>query len=182
MSVIGIIEAILFVAGEPVSCEALADTLEIPLIELYAHVERMQQEYTEKNRGVRLMRLNDSLQLKTNEAYAEYIQRIFQPPQRQNLSQSALETLSIIAYRQPITKTEIAAIRGVKADHSVQMLLQKRLICQVGRKETLGRPVLYGTTQEFLRHFDISDLSMLPSLEELGGSDEVDGKTQELSD
>lgn len=172
MPVVEIIEAILFVAGEPVSCEALADALQIPLLELYAHIERMQKEYAEKKRGIQLMRINDSLQLSTNEAYADYIQRMFQPPQKQHLSQSALETLSIIAYRQPITKAEIAAVRGVKADHSVQMLLQKRLICQVGRKDALGRPALYGTTEEFLRHFGISDLSMLPSLEELNGEAE----------
>ncbi|MEF9896453.1 MAG: SMC-Scp complex subunit ScpB, partial [Clostridia bacterium] len=107
--------------------------------------------------------------------YAPYVERLLQPIQQQSLSQAAMETLSIIAYRQPVTKSDIEKVRGVKCDYSVQSLVNKGLIEEVGRRETLGRPILYATTDAFLRHFGIETLAQLPeqpgdmgTLEQLG--------------
>ena len=98
--------------------------------------------------------------------YAPYVERLLQPVQQQSLSQAAMETLSVIAYRQPVTKADIEKVRGVKCDYSVQSLLNKGLIQEQGRRETLGRPILYGTTDAFLRHFGIESLDQLPPQEE----------------
>ncbi|MDL2289469.1 SMC-Scp complex subunit ScpB [Clostridia bacterium OttesenSCG-928-F22] len=176
MNIPSIIEAVLFVAGEPIEVGELARALDITEIEIEEHLEQLRLYYKNGKRGIRLMRLNDAVQLKTNEEYAKYIQAIFRPPQQYALTQSALETLSIIAYRQPVTRAEVEAIRGVKSDYSMSVLQEKRLIQAVGKKDTIGRPNLYGTTDEFLRHFGISSLAELPSLEELN---DVTGEQEE---
>ena len=160
-----IIEAILFVAGEPVCVEDLAHALDLTVSELSAALDQLRDEYDLDARGVRLARFGDSVQLTTRAEYAPYIERLLQPVQKQTLSQAALETLAIIAYRQPITRLEVEEIRGVKCDYSIQMLAARELICEVGRKDTLGHPILYGTTDAFLAHFGIASLEELPSLE-----------------
>ncbi len=169
-----VIEAILFVSGAPVDISELAAALEITELEMEGQLESLERFYKENQRGIQLARINDKVQLKTNEAYSTHINRIFQPPQKYNMSQSILETLSIIAYRQPVTRSEIEAVRGVKADYSVSALLERRLIQPVGRKDTLGRPMMYGTTEDFLRHFGLSSLEELPPLEEFGGMAEIE--------
>ena len=105
------------------------------------------------------------MQLATRPDYAPYVEKLLQPVQKQSLSQAVMETLAVIAYKQPVTKAEIEQIRGVKCDYSVQSLVSKGLIEEVGRKETLGRPILYGTTDAFLRHFCLSSLSELPEID-----------------
>ena len=110
--------------------------------------------------------ISASVQLAIRPEYAPFVERLLQPVQKQPLSQAAMETLSVIAYRQPVTKAEIEAIRGVKCDYSVQSLSDKGLIREAGRKEALGRPILYATTEEFLRHFGIESLEELPKLKE----------------
>lgn len=97
--------------------------------------------------------------------YAKYVEKLLQPVQKQSLSQAVMETLAVIAYRQPVTKAEIELIRGVKCDYSVQMLVSRGLIEEVGRKEALGRPILYGTTDAFLRHFCLTSLADLPEID-----------------
>ena len=159
-----IIEAILFVAGEPVCVEDLAHALDLTVGELSAALDQLRDEYDLDARGVRLARFGDSVQLTTRAEYAPYIERLLQPVQKQSLSQAAMETLSIIAYRQPVTKAEIEAVRGVKCDYSVSSLLHKELICEMGRRESLGRPILYGTTTKFLQHFGIESLNELPPM------------------
>ena len=159
-----IIEAILFVAGEPDCVEDLAHALDLTVGELSEHLNALRDEYDLDARGIRLARFGDSVQLTTRPDYAPYIERLLQPIQKQSLSQSALETLSIIAYRQPVTKAEIEAVRGVKCDYSVASLVNKELICEVGRRESLGRPILYGTTPKFLQHFGIESLDELPPM------------------
>lgn len=159
-----IIEAILFVAGEPVCVEDLAHALDLTVSELSAALDQLRDEYDLDARGVRLARFGDSVQLTTRAEYAPYIERLLQPVQKQSLSQAAMETLSIIAYRQPVTKAEIEAVRGVKCDYSVSSLLHKELICEMGRRESLGRPILYGTTTKFLQHFGIESLNELPPM------------------
>ena len=163
-TVFGAVEAILFVAGEAVPLEDLARALEMTVLELDSVIELMQQQYREQKRGIDLVRLADKVQLRTSQLYAAQVQRALKPLTERTLSRSVLETLSIIAYKQPITRSEIEALKGVSADYSVRALFERGLIEPVGRKETLGRPIQYGTTDEFMRHFGISSLSQLPPL------------------
>lgn len=160
-----IVESVLFVAGEPVEIRSLQQALEIPLAEIDAALLALQREYDDGRRGIRLLRYGECVQLATRPDYAPYVEKLLQPVQKQSLSQAALETLAVVAYKQPVTRSEIEAIRGVKCDYSVQSLIHKRLIQDMGRKETLGRPILYGTTDEFLRHFCISSLEELPDID-----------------
>ena len=157
-----ILEAILFVAGEPVTVADLAQALEVSEMEIMHAVEELQREC--ERRGVTIHRYGDHLRMETRPEYAPYVERLLQPVQRQTLSQTAMETLAVIAYRQPVTKGEVEQVRGVKCDYSVQSLLHKGLIREAGRKEALGRPILYATTDRFLEHFGISDIRELPPL------------------
>ncbi|MGI6161334.1 MAG: SMC-Scp complex subunit ScpB [Christensenellales bacterium] len=164
---ISVIESLLFVSGEALAIEDIAAAVNIGAPEIESALEKMQQEYAERNCGISLIRVNDKIQFGTNKDNAEYIRKFFAPIEKRSLSQSAMETLSIIAYRQPVTKSEVERIRGVMCDYSISMLAQRGLIAEVGRKDALGRPILYGTTEEFLRQFGISGLSELPGIEEL---------------
>lgn len=159
----GIIEAILYVAGEPVAVKdllrAMEDRTEQQVLDA---IDALEAQYEEQRRGLRLKRFGGHIQLATRAAYAPYIERLLQPVQRQSLSQAALETLAIVAYRQPVTRLDVEAVRGVKCDYSLQSLANKGLICELGRKEALGRPILYGTTDHFLSHFNLRSLSELP--------------------
>lgn len=159
-----IIEAILFVAGEPVAISDLSRALQVTELETMRAIEDM--ERLNPTRGVVLRRYGDHVRLETPAELAPYVERLLQPVQRQTLSQTAMETLAVIAYRQPATKGEVELVRGVKCDYSVQSLLSKGLIMEVGRKEALGRPILYATTDKFLEHFGISDIRELPPLPE----------------
>ena len=163
-----IIEAILFVAGEPVSIGDIAAALGLTELETVQAVEEMQRQYDLERRGVTLRRYGDHLRMETRQEYAPYVERLLQPVQRQSLTQTAMETLAVIAYRQPATKGEVEQIRGVKCDYSIQSLLNKGLIKEVGRKEALGRPILYATTDRFLEHFGLSDIRELPPLPQQG--------------
>ena len=160
-----VVEAILFVSGEPVETAELERALEVTTLELSAALDELESGYDRERRGLRLLRFGGHVQLGTRSDYAPYIEKLLQPVQKQTLSQAVMETLAVIAYKQPVTRGEIEAVRGVKCDYSVQSLMNKRLICEVGRKETLGRPILYGTTDEFLRHFGISSLAELPTVD-----------------
>lgn len=157
-----VIEAILFVSGEPVAMPELAAALDLTEIETIPVIERMRRHYAEQERGIQLLMLGNKLQLCTNEKYAASIKKMFHTDKERSLSQAALETLSIIAYKQPVTRAEIEALRGVKCDHSIAVLTEHGLIEEVGRKDTIGRPRLFGTTDAFLRHFGLSSLSELP--------------------
>jgi segregation and condensation protein B len=161
-----IIEAILFVAGEPVLLSDLEKALEISPLELDTAVSALESDYSFNRRGICLKRFGDHIQLATRAEYAPYVEKLLQPVQKQSLSQAAMETLAVVAYRQPVTRSEVEAIRGVKCDYSIQSLTHKGLIAEVGRKEALGRPILYGTTDAFLGHFGISTLYELPKLPE----------------
>ena len=160
-----VVEAILFVAGEALSIADLAHALDMTAAELIPVLDSLRDEYDREERGVRLNRFGMSVQLSTRPDYAPYVEKLLQPVQKQSLSQAVMETLAVIAYRQPVTKAEIEQIRGVKCDYSVQSLVAKGLIEEVGRKEALGRPILYGTTDAFLRHFCLTSLSELPEID-----------------
>lgn len=162
----GILEAILYVAGEPVRVDNLAHALNLTQMELEPAIERLRDNCLLEKRGLRLNRHGAEIQMSINPEYAKYVEMLLQPVQKQSLSQAVMETLSIIAYRQPVTKGDIESIRGVKCDYSVQLLLARGLIREAGRRETLGHPILYETTDKFLRHFGIEALGDLPKEKE----------------
>ncbi len=173
-----ILEAVLFVAGEPVERDAVMQALEVTPNQLDEALEALDGEYEFGKRGIRLLRYGSCMQLATRPDYAPFVERLLQPVQKQSLTQAALETLAVVAYKQPVTRSEVEAIRGVKCDYSISMLMQKRLIQDVGRKETLGRPILYGTTDEFLRHFCIASLEELPAIDlTLPAQEDAEGET-----
>jgi len=155
------IEAILFVAGEPTATNDLANALDVTSLEIESALTRLESTYDEARRGVRLLRFGEHVQLATRLDYAPYIVRVLQPVQKQALSQAAMETLAVIAFNQPSTRGDIEQIRGVKCDTSLQTLITKGLVQELGRKDTLGRPILYGTTDAFLRHFGVGSLQEL---------------------
>ena len=159
-----VVEAILCVAGEALSIADLAHALDMTAAELIPVLDSLRDEYDREERGVRLNRFGMSVQLSTRPDYAPYIERLLQPVQKQSLSQAAMETLSIIAFKQPITKPEIEQLRGVRVERALAKLLELDLICELGRKQVIGRPILYGTTATFLRCFGLDSLDDLPQL------------------
>ncbi|MBQ4074454.1 MAG: SMC-Scp complex subunit ScpB [Clostridia bacterium] len=169
-----VIEAILFIAGEPVEIRELQRALEVTEMETQQAIDALDSDYSFHRRGICLKKFGNHIQLSTRAEYAPYVERLLQPIQKQSLSQSAMETLAVVAYRQPVTKLEIEAVRGVKCDYSVQSLVNKGLIEEVGRKETLGRPILYGTTDTFLSHFGLSSLTDLPKPPDTTQTEESD--------
>ena len=162
----GRIEAILFVAGEAVPVRQLAKALQLDVPVVRQALEQMRDEYDFQQRGFVIKEFGDKVQLATRPLYAEDVVRLLQPVQQQSLSQAAMETLAVVAYKQPVTRAEIEQIRGVKCDYSLQSLTAKGMIREVGRKDAIGRPILYGTTDEFLSHFGIRNLEELPPLPE----------------
>ena len=136
---VGIVEAILFVTGNAVEKKEICRAMEITEPELDETLDALESGYDFERRGLRLLRFGAHVQLATRPDYAPYVEKLLQPVQKQSLSQAVMETLAVIAYKQPVTKAEIEQIRGVKCDYSVQSLAAKGLIAEVGRKETLGR-------------------------------------------
>ena len=163
----GRIEAILFVAGDSVAVRDLAKALRISEKELDAVLNEIRDEYDYEQRGFLLKRFGNNVQLATRPLYSEDVVRLLQPVQQQSLSQAAMETLAVVAYRQPVTRAEVEQIRGVKCDYSLQSLTMKGMIEEAGRKDTIGRPILYRTTDRFLSHFGIRSLEDLPPMPEM---------------
>ncbi len=176
----GRIEAILFVSGEAVRVEDLARALEVPVKDVEEELIRIRDEYDFHQRGFTLKRFGHQVQLATRALYARDVVRLLQPVQKQSLSQAAMETLAVVAYKQPVTRAEIEQVRGVKCDYSVQSLVHKELIMEVGRKEALGRPILYGTTEHFLSHFGLTTLADLPPMPEAPSEDKPAEDVPEL--
>lgn len=164
---ISVIESLLFVSGEPIKIKEIASILECDVKFVKNLIEDMRTIYKEENRGITILEIEDSYCLATKKENSEFVQRLLKTNSRQSLSQAALETLAIIAYKQPITRIDIDEIRGVKSDRAVQTLLEKNLIKECGRLEVPGRPILYGTTEEFLKHFGLESLNEMPSLEDV---------------
>ena len=162
----GRIEAILFGAGEAVGIRDLAKALRVEEKELKETLKKIGSEYDYEQRGFMLKRFGEKVQLATRPLYSEDVLRLLQPVQQQSLSQAAMETLAVVAYKQPVTRAEVEQIRGVKCDYSLQSLMMKGLIQEAGRKDTIGRPILYATTDMFLSHFGIQGLEDLPPLPE----------------
>ncbi len=159
-----ILEAILFTMGESVEVERLATVIEEDKKTTRQLLIEMKAEYEEKECGVTLMELDDSFQMCTKAEMYEYLIKIAKTPRKYVLTDTLLETLSIVAYKQPITRAEIEKIRGVSCDHAVNRLVEFGLIAEVGRMDAPGRPLLFGTTEEFLRSFGVKSLDELPEL------------------
>ncbi|GAB6182545.1 SMC-Scp complex subunit ScpB [Thermodesulfovibrio hydrogeniphilus] len=159
-----IIEALLFVSEKPISIKILQSLLNISERDIKEIIQELMDDYKLRNGGIIIINIEDSYQMVTNPEYGEWV-KIFKKLNNSNkLSEQALETLAIIAYKQPITKAEIEKIRGVNSDYAIKTLLEKKLIKIVGKKEVPGRPFMYGTTKEFLKLFGISSLKELPEL------------------
>jgi len=159
-----IIEAILFTMGDSVEVSKIASAIEqdVPTTEKLIH--NMMDKYQKEERGIRIIELDHAYQLCSKPEMYEYLIRIAKQPKKYVLTDVMLETLSIIAYRQPITKLEIEKIRGVKSDHAVNKLVEYHLVCELGRLDAPGRPLLFGTTEEFLRSFGVHSIDDLPVL------------------
>ncbi|WP_339230439.1 SMC-Scp complex subunit ScpB [Aeribacillus sp. FSL K6-2833] len=163
-----ILEGLLFAAGdEGLSIKQLTSVLEIDEATVLSIIEDLKEEYQKKERGIDLVEVAGVYQLTTKKEHAPYLKRLMETPMNQSLSQAALETLAIIAYKQPITRIEIEEIRGVKSERPIRTLSAKGLIQEVGREEGVGRAILYGTTKEFLEYFGLKTIEELPSLTEI---------------
>lgn len=173
------IEAILFTLGEAVELERLAAALDVPESQLQTLMDELIEEYQDDSRGIQIIKLENSYQMGTKSSMYEYLINITHVPKKHVLTDVLLETLSIIAYKQPITKLAIENIRGVKSDHAVNKLVEYNLVCEIGRLDAPGRPIVFGTTEEFLRNFGINSLDELPVI----NSDKVeDFKAQALEE
>lgn len=159
----GIIESILFTMGDSVEVSKIAKAIEQDVDTTRKIIHKMMDKYEAEDRGVRIIELEDSFQMCTKTETYEYLIRVATQPKKHVLTDILLETLSIIAYKQPVTKLEVEKIRGVKSDHAVNKLVEYNLVCERGRLDAPGKPILFGTTEEFLRRFSIPSLDDLPS-------------------
>jgi segregation and condensation protein B len=162
-----LIEALLFVSGEPLALGVLKTNTELPETELKQLLDELMTEYKERDNGLLIIEVANAYQMVTNPRYAQWIKKFKNTAASGKLSMPALETLAIIAYKQPIIKAELEQIRGVNSDGVIKTLLDRRLIKIMGRKEVPGKPLLYGTTREFLQYFGLKDLTELPTISEL---------------
>lgn len=172
------IEAILFSMGESVSKKQLMTALDIPEDLFFYLIDQLKRKYNSKDSGLRLLELDGSYQLCTRPEYYDQLIKIVNQPKKPKLTDVMMETLSIIAYKQPVTKQEIEAIRGVKCDHPVNKLLEYNLIREAGRLDAVGRPILFRTTEEFLRCFGVESIKELPEIEQ----DKVEDFKQEAQE
>ncbi len=159
-----IIEAVLFTMGETVGLERLAAALEMDKEEVKEIISEMMEEFETEERGVQIIELDGAYQMCTRKEAYEYLIKIISIPKENRLTDVQLETLSIIAYKQPVTRLEIEKIRGVSAEHTVNRLLEVGVIEEKGRLNTPGRPILFGTTEEFLRRFGLKSTEELPDI------------------
>ncbi|MBC6002402.1 Segregation and condensation protein B [uncultured Clostridium sp.] len=162
-----IIEAIMFAYSDPISIKELNNAIneELSSKEIEIMLNSLIEEYKENNRGIQIIKLQDKYQMCTNKEYSSFVKNILEPKKKKTLSQATLEALTIIAYKQPITKVELEEIRGVKSDKVIQTLLENDLIYEAGRLDKIGKPIIYKTTNEFLRLLNIEKLEDLPPIE-----------------
>ena len=168
-----LIEALLFVSGDPVALSVLKTTTELSESDLIQFLDELIVEYRQKDSGLLIIEIANGYQMVTNPFYSQWLKKFTNTNTSSKLSMPSLETLAIIAYKQPIIKAELEQIRGVNSDGVIKTLLDKRLIKIMGRKEVPGKPLLYGTTHEFLQYFGIKDLTELPTLKELAREEAI---------
>lgn len=185
--IVSALEAVLYASGDPISIDRLSQVFDIKPEQIEKAAEKLKERLIEVSSGVELLRLDNSYQLATKTEYADYIKKAFDLKRRVPLSGAAFEVLSVIAYNQPVTRSFVEQVRGVDCSGVITTLVEKELIEERGRLELPGRPLLYGTTKNFLRCFGLSDLSDLPPLpkeqsavndvgEQLPISEELDGE------
>lgn len=170
----------MFVWGKPLDVKEAAEVFNVDKGEIYGYFKELQEEYEREGRGIVIREVNKSFQFVTRPENIGYIESLCTPVKRKRLSQSALEVLAIIAYKQPVTKGEIEAIRGIKCDRVIEGLSRKNLVGELGRSDAVGRPVLYGTTDEFLKQFGFESLKELPDIEDIEGAFGEDGDEKDL--
>lgn len=163
------IESMMFVWGEPLNIKAVAEIFNVDKKEIYGYFKELQEEYEQEGRGIVIREVNKSFQFVTRPENIDYIERLCTPVKQRKLSQSALEVLAIVAYKQPVTKGEIEAVRGIRCDRVIEGLMKRSLVAEVGRSDAVGRPILYGTTDEFLKQFGFETLRELPDIEDIEG-------------
>lgn len=157
-----ITEALLFAKGDVVSIKSIAAATGNNEKTVKTIVNNLADKYRDEQRGISIIQVGEGYQMCTNEEYYEYIRKLYNAPVRKNLSSTLLETLAIVAYRQPVTKAQIEEIRGVNADHAVNKLVEYNLVTEKGRLDVPGKPILFGTTEEFLRYFGFKNIDSLP--------------------
>ena len=167
-------ESMMFVWGQPLDVKAAAEIFNINWKDAYEYFKELQDEYEQEGRGIRIREVNKSFQFVTAEENIEYIERLCTPVKHKRLSQSALEVLAIVAYKQPVTKGEIEAVRGIKCDRVIEGLQKKDLVAEVGRSTAIGSPILYGTTDTFLKYFGFENLKELPDIGNLESLSDVE--------
>lgn len=172
------IEAMLFAYAEPLEAALIADVTKTEIEQVNNAVSELADEYNYNMSGLVILKLKDKYQMSTRAEYFEYVQALFKEYISSKLSQASLETLSIIAYRQPITRPEIEAIRGVNADSSVKNLLDRGLIKEAGRKDVIGKPIMFETTDRFLLFAGVCDLSQLPDFEEFSQNIQIEAEEE----
>lgn len=159
----GIIESLLFVWGDPMEISTIAQVLELPKKEIQGLLAEMRQEFREQGRGLELKQFGEEYQLTTRQECRPFLERLVGEKKAQRLTSSSMETLAIIAYKQPVTRMQIEDIRGVKSSSSVDTLLEKGMIEEAGRLDQIGKPILYRTSTKFLERFGLESLDQLPS-------------------
>lgn len=162
-------ESLMFVWGEPLDVKQAAELFNIDWKEAYEYFKELQAEYQEQGRGIVIREIDKAFHFCTRMENSEYIERFCTPVKEKRLSQSALEVLAIVAYKQPVTRGEIESIRGIKCDRIIEGLMKKGLLEEAGRSAGLGRPILYGTTKRFLENFGFENLKDLPEIEDISG-------------
>jgi segregation and condensation protein B len=184
-----VIEAVLFAMGESVEISKLCMVLDATQVEVRLMIAKMNERYKKDDRGIYIVELEESVQLCTKPSLYDYLIKVAKAPRKLSLSDTLLETLSIIAYKQPVTRVEIEKIRGVSCEHAINRLVEFNLVQELGRMDAPGRPLLFGTTEEFLRTFGVKSLGELPvadsdqiedfkkqAEEEIGGGDNEETK------
>jgi len=182
MNINSILESLLFVSGDGVTLKQLSEILEIPTKTVAEHIIALKNEYETSNRGITVVQYDDYVQLKTVEENYAYVNKLAESKKKLPLSPAALETLSIVAYHQPVTRSSIEFIRGVNCDGPMGKLLERGLIEENGRLDAPGRPILYVTTKEFLRSFGLNSLADLPDMETLEDAADMFPQQQELKE
>lgn len=172
------IEAILFSFGESVELDKIAEALELDKEEALNHIHALMEKYEKKDCGLKIIELDRSFQMCTRQEYYDVLIKVKEQPKKYVLTDVLLETLSIIAYKQPITKLQIEKIRGVSCDHAVNRLVEYNLVQELGRLDAPGRPLLFGTTEEFLRDFGVQSVDDLPTV----NSDQIEEFKQQAQD
>lgn len=174
------IECLLFVAGDPVAVTELARVFEMSTREMRELLRRMEACYVEEARGIRLLVTEDTVQMTSNADYIDLVEELLQPEKTKSVSKSMLETLAIVAYRQPVSRADIEEVRGVRCEYAVSQLLKLGLIMPVGHKDTPGRAVLFGTTDKFLHRFGLHTLDELEDFSLFSEKKDADGEALEV--